>query len=602
MALLLQQATTQGAPAKKIPLFRILTRVGSSTDNDIIVEGPEVAPDHATIFKDENAYYLAVVGRSRPTFINGKKIKKELLHQGDVITIGGQNFTFYEKQPPEPKEEKSASLSAFRQIVTFSQELLAAKSLDEMLPRILDMVIALTKADKAFLLLFEQEKPEVVLARNIERQDVTMAMSQLSDTIVAKVVKDKEPLIVADALSNSEFSAAASVMNLKLCSVMCVPLLEAGELLGLIYVGSNRAVSLFGTEQLEILTVFGAEAALIIQNLRQKKALYDDNEALRKELNERRFGDIIGAAPAMEAIYRVVSKVAPTDIALLITGETGTGKELIAHEIHRRSNRADKPFVVINCGAIPENLLESELFGHVRGAFTGAFTTRNGKFQQANGGTLFLDEVGELPLSLQVKLLRALQEHTVCKLGSNAQETVDIRVISATNRNLAAAIKEGTFREDLYYRLNVVALELAPPRERGADILLLSHYFLKKFAAEYGSHVRDFSPAAAAAIKRYSWPGNIRQLENTLKKAVVMAEHSQISPKDLALDNKADEPVLPLAQAKDEFQRRYINEILERNNGNRTKTAKELGVDPRTIFRHLEREGELLPSSFDEEE
>ncbi|MBZ0116109.1 MAG: sigma-54 dependent transcriptional regulator, partial [Sandaracinaceae bacterium] len=273
-----------------------------------------------------------------------------------------------------------------------------------------------------------------------------------------------------------------------------------------------------------------------------------------------------------------------------ITGETGTGKELIAREIHRRSPRADKPFVVVNCGAIPENLMESELFGHVRGAFTGAIATRNGKFQAADGGTLFLDEIGELPVALQVKLLRALQEKIVVKIGETKPERVDIRVIAATNRDLEEEIKRGGFREDLYYRLNVVNIHLPPLRERGDDVVVLAKYLLSRFSEEFGAKVKGFTPNALVAIKKYDWPGNVRQLENRLKKAIVLCDKTLVGPEDLDLHPEVLTEILSLAQAREEFQRRYILEVLERNNGNRTKTARDLGVDPRTIFRYLERE------------
>jgi transcriptional regulator with PAS, ATPase and Fis domain len=228
----------------------------------------------------------------------------------------------------------------------------------------------------------------------------------------------------------------------------------------------------------------------------------------------------------------------------------------------------------------------------VKGAFTGAVATRVGRFQAAHGGTLFLDEIGEMPLALQVKLLRALQDRTVTKVGDTRPEAVDIRVVAATNRVLEDEIPRGTFREDLYYRLNVVSIPLPPLRERGEDVVVLAKYFLQKHAREFGSRVRGFGPNAVVAMRKYGWPGNIRELENRIKKAVVLAERALVSAEDLDLRPEHLEPILPLSHAKEEFQKRYINEVLERNGGNRTKTAKDLGVDPRTIFRHLEKEAE----------
>jgi len=236
--------------------------------------------------------------------------------------------------------------------------------------------------------------------------------------------------------------------------------------------------------------------------------------------------------------------------------------------------------------------MESELFGHVRGAFTGAVATRQGSFQAADGGTLFLDEIGEMPPALQVKLLRALQERVVVKVGDTKPQSVDIRVLSATNRDLEASIKEGTFREDLYYRLNVVNLHLPPLRERGDDIVILAKFLLNKYAAEFGSPVKGFTPKAIEAMQTYDWPGNIRQLENRIKKAIVLADKTLIGSEDLDLDGEQPRAVVPLTQAREDFTRRYILQVLERNGGNRTRTARDLGVDPRTVFRYLEREPE----------
>jgi transcriptional regulator with PAS, ATPase and Fis domain len=294
----------------------------------------------------------------------------------------------------------------------------------------------------------------------------------------------------------------------------------------------------------------------------------------------------------MQQVFRKVEKIAATDISVLITGETGTGKELIAREIHNRSPRTGKPFVTINCGAIPGSLLESELIGHVKGAFTGAVANKQGKFQAADAGTLFLDEIGEMPIELQVKLLRALQEKVVFRVGDTRPETVDIRILAATNRELEKEIAAGRFREDLYYRLNVVNVELPPLRDRGEDVLVIARYLLSRYAREYDAKVKGFSPNAAVAIRKHNWPGNIRELENRIKKAIVLCESTVIGPDDLGLDADVLPQILTLAEAKDKFQREYINEVLALNNGNRTKTARDLGVDPRTVFRHLEKEGE----------
>ncbi len=466
----------------------------------------------------------------------------------------------------------------------------------------------MTRADKGFVIELADGQPVVRAARNVVPGNVEDAVSRVSDSIVQKVVQTRRPLVVADALHDAEWSGSASVVNLRLQSVMCAPLTARGEVFGVIYLGNDSVRNLFDTRSLETLTVFASQASLLLQNALLLRDLRKENEDLREAVENRRYGELVGAGPSMREVYRRIEKVAPTDVTVLIQGETGTGKELVAREIHRRSARSGGPFVAVNCAAIPEGLLESELFGHVKGAFTGAVSSRPGRFQAASGGTLFLDEIGEMPPSLQVKLLRAIQERVVQRVGEARPEPVDIRVVAATNRNLEEDVKTGRFREDLYYRLNVVAIHLPPLRERGEDVTVLARWFLQRYAAEFESRARGFAAGAVVAIRKYRWPGNIRELENRVKKAAVLADGPFVTAEDLDLGREELEPAVPLAQAIDEFRRRYISDVLERNAGNRTKTAKELDVDPRTIFRHLEkleadrRAGPASPDAPDEGE
>jgi transcriptional regulator with GAF, ATPase, and Fis domain len=503
-------------------------------------------------------------------------------------------------------------IAGVRKLFSFSEKLINRKSLDEILEAMLDDVIELTHAQKGFLLLVEgaesvlapaagdkepSKKLVVRASRNVRHESITQADGAISDSIVRRVIESGRPVIVSDALADTTFGRSESVIAMKLSSVMCAPLVSQGQVIGALYVGNDKIKHLFERTQLELLSIFASQASLILQNAMLLNALRADKAKLEAELKDKRFGEIIGACPGMLEVFRKLQKVAATDISVLITGETGTGKELIAREIHRRSNRDQGPFVPINCGAIPENLIESELFGHVKGAFTGAVASRPGKFQQADKGTLFLDEIGELPLNLQVKLLRALQERVVFRVGDSKPEKVDIRVVAATNRNLEEEIRAGNFREDLYYRLNVVNIWLPPLRDRGDDVGIIAKALLTKYADELVSNVKGFSPAALAAIRKHPWPGNIRQLENRIRKALVLCDQTLLSPEDLDLGAAGENPILPLEKAKEEFQRRYVLEVLERNNGNRTQTARDLGVDPRTIFRYLEKEQNPMPSA-----
>jgi transcriptional regulator with GAF, ATPase, and Fis domain len=600
---------TPDGKVRTLPLIKRITSVGRGPDNDVQLDDPSVPDSAIHVLFDGSRFTVGSLGA---TFqVNGKKRDSHVLASQDVIRVGGTELTFSRDDAPAPRPTPPApdpaatthadshtseipgvpgrELVMLRRLTTFSERLLGSYELDRVLEGLMDEVIEVTRADKGFLILMESNEPRVKVARNLSRENIEDAVEKLSDSIIAKVVKDQKPLIIADAIDTPEFKASESVVNLKVHSVMCVPLMHKGDLFGLIYVGNDRLVNRFEPKSLDMLTIFAAQASLILHNALLVNELKLDNTELRKKLEDQRYGDIVGACQGMKDVYKRIDKIALTDISVLITGETGTGKELIAREIHRHSPRAKGPFITINCGAIPENLLESELFGHVKGAFTGAVVTRPGKFQAAIGGTLFLDEIGEMPLQLQVKLLRALQEKVVYKVGDNRGETVDIRVVAATNKILEEEVKKNTFREDLYYRLNVVTLKLPPLRERGEDVIVLGKFFLQKYAKEFGSKVKGFTPAATVAMKKYAWPGNIRELENRIKKATVLADKPLLGADDLDLKPENLDPIMPLLQAKEEFQKRYINEVLARNNGNRTKTAKDLGVDPRTIFRHLEK-------------
>jgi transcriptional regulator with GAF, ATPase, and Fis domain len=624
----LKHFASQGAPTLHA-VHKPVTTIGRALGNDVTIKATGVADHHVQIVFDGRDFILEEIDRDADIAINGKKKRRVRLVHNDRIQLGplsgGAELAFsmfaeahkrrdVDEEPAKKTEaDGSSEIAGVRKLFAFSEKLINRRSVDELLEAMLDDVIELTHAQKGFLILVEgadvvpdpkaaptsqpaNKKLVVRAARNVRREAITDAEGSISDSIVRQTIHSGRPIIVSDALADTTFGQSESVIAMKLSSVMCAPLVSQGEVIGALYVGNDKVKHLFERTQLELLGIFASQASLILQNAMLLNALRADKEKLQSELKDKRFGEIIGSCPSMMEVFRKLSKVATTDISVLITGETGTGKELIAKEVHRRSPRAEAPFIVINCGAIPENLIESELFGHVKGAFTGAVVNRPGKFQAADKGTLFLDEIGELPLNLQVKLLRALQERVVFRVGDTKPEKVDIRVIAATNRNLEEEIRAGNFREDLYYRLNVVNLWLPPLRDRGDDVMIIAKTLLSKYAEELGSSVKGFSPAALAAIRKFNWPGNIRQLENRIKKALVLCDQTLLSPEDLDLGAGGETGIMPLEKAKEEFQRRYVLEALERNNGNRTQTARDLGVDPRTIFRYLEKEQNPMPS------
>ncbi len=305
----------------------------------------------------------------------------------------------------------------------------------------------------------------------------------------------------------------------------------------------------------------------------------------------RRYHRLVGESEAMKKVFGLVQRVAPTDATVLVLGENGTGKELVAHAIHQASPRRDGPFIPINCGAIPETLLESELFGHERGAFTDAHRAREGKVELADGGTLFLDEIGELPVHLQVKLLRFLQDHVVERIGGREPHRVDVRVVAATNRDLKAAIAAGQFREDLYYRLSVLTIQVPPLRERGDDIRMLAEYFLEDYARHHKRRLKGFTQAGLRAVMGYAWPGNVRELENRVQRGVIMARDAYLRPEDLELEEPRGETPTTIQGARDAAERQAIVEALTRNAGNITRAAREVDVSRPTFHDLLKKHG-----------
>ncbi len=578
-------------------ILRKFSSIGQDPENDLVLDGEGIAPTHAHIRLEAGRFLLVALLRSHPIYLNGKRVRKQTLEHGDLLRLGERELSFqlWDEPSSNADEEPGDELSAYKRLAEFSSRLADRRSAAELLEALMDEVIALTGANKGFLIRVESGEVRIYTARNLKGENIKADLDAVSDSIISRVLKSREPLIVSDALNDQLFQSSLSVMQLKLCSVMCVPLISRGELLGAIYVGNDNVVDLFESRSLELLNIFASQATLLLQQAIQRDALSQDNAQLRTALEGKRFGSIIGSCDAMRSLFRRVEKVASTHISVLVLGDTGTGKELIAREIHRCSGRKGR-FVPVNCGAIPETLMESELFGHRRGAFTGAVENKLGSFQAADKGTLFLDEIGEMPVHLQVKLLRAIQERTITRIGDTRPQRIDIRLVVATNVDLEEAIRQGRFREDLYYRINVVSIKLPPLKDREEDVLLIAHYLLERFSKELNRTVRGFSNEALIALRKHSWPGNIRELENRLKKALVMAEGTTLNPEDLDLSEELLEGrVLPLAEAKEAFQRRYIDQVLSLNNGNRTKTARDLGVDPRTIFRHLEKVREMKP-------
>lgn len=582
------------APNRDHELNRRLTSIGPHRANHVVLTGDTQADTYAQIHLDKGRYVISVLSRKVELTINGRRAKKQVLEHGDQLCLEGHRLEFNlwrsSVRSTASAERQVDLIGAYQKLARFSVRLAQEPEVPALLDTLMDQVIDISGADKGFLLIRKRDELAIQTARNINRESLDATMAELSDSILSTVLSTKAPLIVSDALNDTTFKASASVMNLKLCSVICAPLLVQGEIYGIIYLGNDNVVNLFTQQSLDTLSIFASQAALLLSHLIAQGQLREDNERLRIQLSEHRYGDLIGTSPQMQTVFSRIEKIAPTNVSVLVLGETGTGKELVAREIHRRSARSQGPFVPINCGALPENLMESEIFGHKRGAFTGAVADKKGVFEIAQGGTLFLDEVGDMSPKLQVKLLRAIQERQIVRVGDTKPISVDIRLVTATHVNLQSAIERGEFREDLYYRINVVGLHLPPLRDREDDVIRIAEYLMGKYAAEFDRKSVTLNEDAIRALLKHRWSGNIRELENRLRKAVLLSEKNKLTPHDLELDpDLQSQSIVPLSEAKENFQREYIDKVLALNNFNRTKTARDLQVDPRTIFRHLER-------------
>jgi Nif-specific regulatory protein len=362
----------------------------------------------------------------------------------------------------------------------------------------------------------------------------------------------------------------------------------AEKILGAIYLDSCDPTVEFDEDHLQVMTAVAGIASLAFDNVRRWEQLQQENQELRAEIALEH--NMVGGSPSMRKVFDFIRRVAPTDSTVLIQGESGTGKELVAHAIHRNSPRAEKPFVAINCAAIAETLLESELFGHEKGAFTGAAAQKKGKVEVAEGGTLFLDEVSELAPGLQAKLLRVLQEREFERLGGTRPIKLDIRLVAATNRSLPEAVKAGGFRNDLYYRLNVVTLTMPALRERRDDISLLANYFVAKASRKCRMRVKPLSPQALAALTHYDWPGNVRELENAIERALVLGSTDSILPDDLPeaileAGSAASAPTDKYHGTIKEAKKQLVLQALHQANGNYIEAAKTLGMHPNSLLR-----------------
>ena len=534
---------------------------------------------------------------------------------------------------PQSSHGDSSTTEMLFRLLEINKRINSDPDLPKLLTRIMDSAVELTDAERGFLLLVNDKgELEMTTARDFDQETPNGPHLQFSRSIAETVLIDGEPVITVDAMDDQRFNEYLSVHQLRLQSVLCIPIRARGRVIGVLYMENRLRRGGFGEPDQRILLAFADQVAIALENSRLMAELTHRGEELErakeeieqlyeergKLLNQRTaqlaaarrdlrkvmdqiqgrvgFQGIVGQSEPMQRVFAVLDRVTQTDVPVVITGASGTGKEMVARAMHTGGPRSKKPFVAINCGAIPETLLESELFGHKRGSFTGADRDKKGLLLSANGGTIFLDEIGDMPLKMQLDLLRVLQEKKVRPLGSERDLDIDVRVLAASNRPLRDLINDGTFREDLYYRLSVVEINLPPLRERADDVPLLVDHFIGQIAARFNSGRKVVTREAMRALMSYPWPGNVRQLEHALMNAWVMCDSEAIDVQDLTLEpvspRRCAEPTggerLPeTIEDRREMEKQRILEALEQTGWNKSKAAKLLEMPRRTLYRRL---------------
>jgi Nif-specific regulatory protein len=583
--------------------------IGRETAANLCIADASVSRRHSKIEKKESGFVLTDLESLNGTFVNDVPVKSRLLEHGDRVRIGDSQFLFLTHEGDATSKSSDVRLEEahvvsgstvqirfddaiyqmtrdLSALMKISTSINSIRGLDNLLERLLELLFEVVPAQRGAILLTDQDSFETSLVFGLDRVLGKDASVTVSRTIVQQVLRDGVALLANDAASETTF-ASNSLIAARTRSVMCVPLILFDRKLGVLYLDSTLVRDQFNRDHLQLVTAIAGIAAVAIENARQFEWLETENERLLADVNIEH--NMVGESAAMQRVYHFISKVAPTDATVLISGESGTGKELAARAIHRNSKRAQKTFMAVNCAALTESLLESELFGHEKGSFTGALAQKKGRLEIADGGTVFLDEVGELTPPLQVKLLRVLQERQFERVGGTVTINVDLRVIAATNKNLEEAIEVGQFRQDLYYRLNVVSVEMPALRERRDDIMLLANYFADKYGTRCNRKLKGFSMEARNCLIAYDWPGNVRELENTIERAIVLGTTEWILPEDLpeaVLETKmTDGSMTTYHAAVVQNKQQIITRALEEAKQNHIEAARLLGLHPNYLQR-----------------
>lgn len=595
--------------------------IGRGESNEICVNDHSISRQHCLVKQEDDAFKVVDLESYNGTFVNGTPVLEQYLAHGDQLAVGSVLFLFLVEETVselsvELTNVELANPSTIRlarsdavylkpaaAMATLPAEARVARDLDALLKismslstirdlgslqrALLETILQTIPADRGALLLVDENTEEFQASFGIDKRSQAEQRILISRSVAEKVLREGVAILSTDTSADEALRDAESLLVDRVRSLLCVPLVVRDHTVGLIYLDTSNPAIVFDEGHLQLLTAAGAIAAVAIENVQHLEWLQGENQRLHEEIDLEH--NMIGESSRMRDVFRFIQKIAPTDATVLIRGESGTGKELVAHAIHHNSERAAKQFVAINCAVLSEALLESELFGYEKGAFTSAVAQKRGRLELADGGTLFLDEVGELTPGTQSKLLRVLQERQFERLGGTRTISVDVRIIAATNRDLEEAIKAGTFRQDLYYRLNVISLTLPPLRERREDIPLLAYHFVAKYSKKCKRLVSGIAPETRHCLLAYDWPGNVREMENAIERAVVLGNTEVILPDDLPESLLATSPpeqkLAGYHEAVNEMKKQLILRAIEQANGNYTEAAKLLGIHSTNLHR-----------------
>jgi Nif-specific regulatory protein len=605
--------------------------IGRDPNNVVAISDPSVSRKHCLLRRDSDGRFQIVDLESRNgTLVNGATVKEHWLRHGDEIATGDSVFVFlveeddralpasrveFDDRKPtaetrviNPKDvvylqpdrllrelpsgsPLARNLSALLKI---SRVVHAIRDLEELQAQLLDLIFEVVPAGRGAILLGDGASSEFSSLYARTRQAGQHQLVRVSRTVAQHVLKENVAILGVDIAASDALRDVESLAVSEVRSLLCVPLSVFDRTIGCIYLDSTTSVNRFQEDHLQLMAAIAGISAVALDNARRAQWLEQENQRLSLEIRQEQ--NLVGDSARLKEIFQFLARVGPTDSTVLIEGESGTGKELAARALHRNSHRNQKPFVAINCAAIPETLLESELFGHERGAFTGAASQKKGRLEIAEGGVVFLDEIGELAPALQVKLLRVLQERELERVGGTHPIKIDVRVIAATNRDLDDAVRKREFRQDLYYRLAVVKLTMPPLREHREDVPMLTRHFIQKNAKRCKVKPKPVSREAMAALVSYDWPGNVRELENAIERALVMGSSDAILLEDLPESLVEQQPPTGMQEGRyhgsvKELKKQLIMNAVEQTRGNYIEAAAILGVHPNYLHRLIRNLG-----------